>query len=310
MTLTPTAAEEPAGQLPAPTELAQVEGWFFPVDQVLFDWFLTRQQRLDEPGDLLELGAYMGKSAIFLGSYLRAGDAFTVCDLFDAPAGDSANSTEMQRSYPTLTRHSFEANYLSFHDELPYVVQGLSSQVREHVAAKSCRFAHIDASHLYEHVRGDITDARQLLHPHGVVALDDYRSEHTPGVAAATWEAVTSGGLNALCVTGSKFYGTWGDPAPVREELLAFLGGRTDIWHAVESVAGGPLVRVRGEKATAPAQPPSRHRPQEPIAPEPAPAASPVRPKRSPLRKAAVDLLPPLLTRALVRVRDARRGRA
>jgi hypothetical protein len=319
MTATPTTGDAPA-PLPAPTALSEVEGWFFPVDQVLFDWFLTRQRDLGEPGDLLEVGVYLGKSAIFTGSYLRAGDAFTVCDLFEAPAGDAANSSETQRSYPSLTRHSFEANYLSFHDELPRVIEGPSTRVREEVAASSCRFAHIDASHLYEHVRGDIEGARALLHPHGIVALDDYRSEHTPGVAAATWQAVTSGGLHAVCVTGSKLYGTWGDPAPVREQLVAFLEGRHDIWHAVDSVAGGPLVRVRGPKATAPAQPRSRHRAPE-TAPVPAPvpqqpAVPPVRPDvrerpaRSRLRRLAVNVMPPFITKGLVRVRDARRDQA
>ena len=118
MTVTPTDVPQSGGALPAPTELAEVKGWFFSIDQVLFDWFLSRQRRLGEGGDLLEIGAYMGKSAIFMGSYLRDGDTFTVCDLFDTPARDDANSAEMRHSYASLTRHSFEANYLSFHDAL------------------------------------------------------------------------------------------------------------------------------------------------------------------------------------------------
>lgn len=331
MTTAPTASPQAPEQLPAPTELAEVEGWFFPVDQVLFDFFLSRGISRDEPGDLLEVGAYLGKSAIFMGSYLREDDTFTVCDLFDAPAGDTANSAEMRKSYPTLTRHSFEANYLSFHDELPEVIQGLSSLVRERVAPGSCRFAHIDASHLYEHVHGDIEASRDLLHPYGVVALDDYRSEHCPGVAAAAWQAVTSGGLNALCVTGTKMYATWGDPTGIREELAAFLAGRTDFWHGVQDVAGAPLLRIRDDRkqTVPPAQPPSRH-PKAPQSARPAqseaepkaeagtePAAvpalkltNPAKPRRSPLRRLAVNVLPPFLTKALVRIRDTRRAGA
>ncbi|MFJ1588537.1 class I SAM-dependent methyltransferase [Streptomyces sp. NPDC088197] len=341
-----TSAED---RLPAPTELAQVEGWFFPVDQVLFDWFLTRQVSRTEPGDLLEVGAYLGKSAIFMGSYLREGDTFTVCDLFDAPAEDNANSAEMKKSYPTLTRHSFEANYLSFHDELPEVVQGMSSTVRDRVQPVSCRFAHIDASHLYEHVHADIETSRELLHPHGVVALDDYRSAHCPGVAAAVWQAVTSGGLHAICVTESKMYATWGDPAEIRAELLAYVSGRADLWHEVQTVAGAPLLRVKGDRdrTVSPSQPPSRHAPAAAQAPDQtagqtaaqtaaqtaehaesaaartagpagraesqAPtAASPAAPapRRSRARRLLVNVLPPIITKALVRIRDSRRAGA
>lgn len=320
MTLSPADAGPAGEQLPAPASLDEVKGWFFPADQVLFDWFLTRQQELTEPGDLLEIGAYMGKSAIFLGGYLRDGETFTVCDLFDSPAQDDANSAEMRYSYSTLTRRSFEANYLSFHDALPAVLQGLSSVVPERVPAASCRFAHIDGSHLYEHVRGDIDSARALLHPHGIVALDDYRSEHCPGVAAAVWEAVATGGLSPVCVTGTKLYGTWGDPAPVREALLGFLAGRDDLWHGTEAVGGGTLVRVKAAKTVVPpAHPVSRHRPAEPpVEPpaQPAPevpqqqAAQQAVRRRSPLRRFALAVLPPFVTQGFVRLRAALRHQA
>ncbi|MEU3464570.1 class I SAM-dependent methyltransferase [Streptomyces sp. NPDC006733] len=303
----PPAPTEPAQALPAPTALSEVKGWFFPADQLLFDWLLSRQQRLTEPGDLLEVGVYLGKSAIFTGSYRREGERFTVCDLFDAPAQDTANSDEMARSYSTLTRRAFEANYLSFHDELPTVVQGLSSVVPDHVTADSCRFVHIDASHLYEHVHADIADARDLLKAHGVVVLDDFRAEHCPGVAAASWQAVTTGGLHVICITDRKLYGTWGDPAAVRAELLEWLGTRDDLWHEVQTVVGEPLIRISGRKATPPAQPVSRHEAVPPAEPEPVQVAAPAPPKpaparrRSPLRRFAVNVLPPFITKALRR---------
>ncbi|MEV6010256.1 class I SAM-dependent methyltransferase [Streptomyces sp. NPDC051976] len=295
---------EDTEQLPAPARLADVKGWFFAADQLLFDWLLTRQKQRAEPGDLLEVGAYMGKSAIFTGSYQRVGERFTVCDLFDGPADDTANSEEMARSYSTLTRRAFEANYLSFHDELPVVIQGLSSVVPDHVEPKSCRFAHIDASHLYEHVHGDITNVRELLTPAGVVVLDDFRAEHCPGVAAAAWQAVTTGGLHVLCITGTKMYGTWGDPEAIRAELLEWLATRDDMWHEVQSVAGETLIRISGKKAKLPAQPKSRH-PERAVkaAPkaEPVPvAAAAPRPASRPLRRLAVNVLPPFITKAVV----------
>ncbi|MFC6061578.1 class I SAM-dependent methyltransferase [Streptomyces ochraceiscleroticus] len=307
--MTALTADQSAEQLPRPTRLADVKGWFFTADQLMFDWFLARQERRKEPGDLLELGAYMGKSAIFMGARLRAGDRFTVCDLFDSPAEDASNSKEMAKSYATLTRRAFEANYLSFHDELPHLVQGLSSVIRTHVEDESCRFAHIDASHLYEHVHGDILAVRELLRPHGVVVLDDYRAEHCPGVAAATWQAVTTGGLKPLCITGTKFYGTWGDAEPVRAELLEWLRSREDLWHEVQEVAGQPLIRLSAKGAKEPVHPVSRHRvrPGAPAAGLPHAAGRGGRQGRSALRRVAVNVLPPVVTKAIVAARN--RGR-
>ncbi|MFK8846966.1 class I SAM-dependent methyltransferase [Streptomyces sp. Ac-502] len=324
--MTAPSADLSAEQLPRPARLADVKGWFFTADQLLFDWFLARQEDRAEPGDLLELGVYLGKSAIFLGSRLRAGDRFTVCDLFDSPAEDASNSKEMAKSYATLTRRAFEANYLAFHDELPEIVQGLSSSVARHVEPGSCRFAHIDASHLYEHVHGDIVTVRDLLTPQGIVVLDDFRAEHCPGVAAATWQAVTGLALRPICITPTKFYGTWGDPAPVQAALLAWLTGREGVWHEVQEVNGAPLIRLSAKNAEEPAHPVSRHRTEPARDAAPAAAASTAssasaasgsrtparaaanrpaaaRARRSPARRLAVNVLPPFITKAVVAAR-------
>ncbi|MFE9557199.1 class I SAM-dependent methyltransferase [Streptomyces sp. NPDC006703] len=249
----------------SPARFSDVKGWFWPADQLLFDWFLTRQDKAPrQAGDLLELGAYLGKSAIFLGGYLRPGEEFTVCDLFDSPAPDDPNSAEMGRSYATLTRRAFEANYLAFHAELPTVVQAPTSVIASRLRPDSCRFIHIDASHLYEHVHGDIEAARELAGPDAIVAFDDFRAEHCPGVAAAVWGAVATKELKLICITGTKAYGTWGDAQPVRAELLEWLASRTDLWHGVEEVAGAPLIRISGKKAQAPTPP----QPLGPVRPE------------------------------------------
>lgn len=234
------------------TDLETVPGWFSWVDQYLFRWFLRRQLDSGVPGDLVELGAYLGKSAIVIGDYLRPGEVFTVVDLFGAEAGDVANAVENSSSYSTLTREGFEQNYLRFHREPPAVHTALSSVVTEHVAAGSVRFLHIDASHLYEHVVGDTAAARSLLAPDGVVVYDDYRSEHTPGVSAAVWQAVREG-LNPICVSPSKLYGTWGDPTAVRAALQAQLGDDDEMWFEVQAVAGHDLIRC-----TRPSTGPSR----------------------------------------------------
>ncbi|NXY95699.1 class I SAM-dependent methyltransferase [Streptomyces sp. BR123] len=301
--------------MPVPTGYGEVKGWFSDCDQALFDWFLTRQNTHGvKPGDLLELGAFMGKSAIFLGQYLRDGEEFTVCDLFDSPAPDESNLAEMQGSYPTLTRRGFEANYLAFHEALPTIIQAPTFVVADRVRPASCRFIHIDASHLYEHVVQDIASSRVVAAPGAVVVFDDYRSEHCPGVAAAVWGAVAVDGLRLIAVSGAKLYATWDDPEPYRQALLGWLENRTDLWTGVEEVAGQPLVRIGDHGAVPPAIPkPLRPAPEPPTPPAPAPAPAPVRrPAPRPgaaWRKLAKDVLPPVVTRAIVSELRRRRRR-
>ncbi|MER6567056.1 class I SAM-dependent methyltransferase [Streptomyces sp. NPDC001093] len=304
-----------------PRRLDDVPGWFPVLDQLLFDWFLNRQETTGMRGDLLEVGVYMGKSAIFTGRHRQPGERYTVCDLFEGDAPDDANRAESAKSYGALTRRVFEDNYLSFHDELPRVLQGPSSLVPGEVEPDSCRFVHIDASHLYEHVHGDIGAARDLLLPDGIVVLDDFRSEHTPGVSIATWEAVLNRGLRPVCLSTQKLYGTWGDPEPVQEELLAMVRERSDCHLSVQEAAGHRIVRLKSKGMRAPEFPPSRHAaadaepepvpvPQEAAAPSPAPAPVRHAPRRnaSRVRRIAVDLLPPVATRAIRKARARARA--
>jgi predicted O-methyltransferase YrrM len=282
--------------------LDDVPGWFYPHDQALMTWFLQWQDRTEPPGDLLELGAYLGKSAILLGQYRRPGERLTVCDLFDSPAPDAHNSAEMSRSYSTLTRRTFESNYLAFHDELPVIIEGPTSVIVDHVPPASCRFVHIDASHLYEHVRADLEASRTLLRPGGLVVCDDYRAAHTPGVAAAVWSAVTSGDLRPICLTANKFYGAWSPPEPIQQELVGWLAAQGPATVDLQIVAGHPVARIN--RWADPPRPVVRATRTQPSADR-----APVtlrRTARAWSRKAALQLLPPVLTNA---IRNARRAR-
>ncbi|MGW2939103.1 class I SAM-dependent methyltransferase [Streptomyces sp. NPDC001156] len=293
-----------------PRRFEDVPGWFPVLDQMLFDWLLARQESAGMRGDLLEVGVYMGKSAIFLGSHLRDGERYTVCDLFEGAAPDAANRAESTKSYSALNRRAFEENYLSFHDELPRVLEGPSSLVPDEVEPRSCRFVHIDASHLYKHVYADIGAAHDLLLPGGVVVLDDFRSEHTPGVSVAAWEAVLNRGLRPICLSTQKLYGTWGDPGQVQKELLAMARSRDDCLLSVQEAAGHRIIRLKSKGMRAPSVPLSRHAAEpEPVAERSAARPStPAAPGRSLTRRIAVDLLPPVLTRAIRSSRAAKRA--
>jgi SAM-dependent methyltransferase len=268
-------------------DLDTIKGWFYAGDRRMFAWILERQGRLGEIGDVVEIGCFLGKSAVLIGDYVRPGETYTVLDLFESEAPDAENSDENQQSYSTVTQAAFERNYLRFHTELPVVVKAPSSAIVEHVAPASCRFIHIDASHLYEHVAGDVDSARKLLRPDGIVVFDDFRAAHTPGVAAAVWEAVLNKGLQPICVTESKLYGTWGDARGVRADLEAWLSD--DPFSTVETqhIAGHPMLRAKIRLAPKPAAP--KAAPAAPAAPKPEPQP------RTGLRNIAKQWLPPVV---------------
>lgn len=280
-----TAAEAAAHS--APLKRDDIPGWFFSLDRAAFSHLLSSQSAAGVTGDILELGSYLGRSAVLLGDHLRPGERLTVCDLFDSEAGDSENAAEMDMSYrKTLTRSAFEANYLAFHSELPEIVQAPTSVLADgRIRADSCRFVHVDASHLYEHVAGDIAVARAALAENGLVALDDYRSEHTPGVSAAVWEAVFTGGLRPVLLTPMKFYGTWGDAAAARA-VLKERDWRAEGYTVDEDTIAGAHVLRLNYQVKAPVQ-------------------------RSTPRRLALELLPPVATKATRRMlRTLRERRA
>lgn len=218
-----------------------VPGWFGPVDQAAFSWIL-RFQHAHPPAALVELGTYLGKSAILIANHRRAEEVLTVCDLFEA-AGDSPLIDEQERAYLAsqgLSQAAFERNFLAFHRDLPRIVSAPSAQITRHVAPDTARFVHVDAGHGYAQVREDLASARVMLRETGVVAINNHRKPETPGVAAAVWEAVMTGGLNPFLTTPSKIYASWGDPAPLRAMVAAQAA-------ASEWLALKPDVAVRGD---------------------------------------------------------------
>lgn len=286
---------------PRPTCLEDVPGWFWPLDQRLFAWFLGAGAAGSEPGNLLEMGCYLGKSTIVMGEFLRPGERMTVCDLFGADAGYTKETT-MTFYQQSLTRGAFEANYWAFHDTLPEVVEGRTDVLRSLIGENSCRFIHIDASHAYDDVREDILTAKTALREDGILVLDNYRTEHTPGVSAASWEAVFRDGLHPIMLSSNKMYGTWGDAAPLSSALLQELCAMPRCRPEVQRIAGLDVIRATREEIPAPSLVTSRYATPAGFHALPTPRAEDPQPP-SLARKIAADLLPPALTRAVRRSR-------
>jgi hypothetical protein len=186
----------------------EIPGWLLLVDALIMCGFDNHQRERQITGDVLEIGAYQGKSAILMGYFRRGAERLVVCDLFMTKGSTEENTRENQRYYEGIDNAAFETNYRLFHSELPTMLATPSSSISK-LEPGSFRLVHVDGSHLYEIVREDLRNTRHLLCDGGVVIIDDWRTGHTPGVAAATWEAILHEGLVPICFTDQKLYGTW-----------------------------------------------------------------------------------------------------
>jgi hypothetical protein len=266
-----------------------IAGWFGLTDQLVMDWVLDFQERRAVGGDLLEMGAYLGKSAVLIGFHRRRGERFVVCDLFGEEPPTAENQRTARYYTDNLTREAFEANYAAFHAEPPDILQAPTSEVGEHVQPGSCRFIHIDACHLFDFVRQDMATARSVLQGDGIVVFDDIRTAHTPGVAAAVWPEVFAGELHPICITPKKLYATWGDATPIQAAMLDWLATQEGSEFEVLPVAGRRLIRIGDWSG-------------EPLSPVPLARHAARQPRRllgAKLRRVAADLLPPIVARAL-----------
>lgn len=237
------------------TTYQDIEGWFSRLDHALFGAILT-SQRNGPPGDLVEIGAYLGKSAVVIGEHLRDGERFVVIDPFGDPetlgiADRNAERTQGRNYFLSLSRQQFEANYLSLHDTLPHVVQALSTEVVDHVAPGTARFIHVDGSHQYEDVAADCKSVKTLLRPDGVVAFDDWRKQDCPGVAAAIWDSVLHDGLVPVAVSSGKLYGVHGDPEPLATAVRELVESRPKgIVSKQIDLFGAPVLVLRRRRGT------------------------------------------------------------
>jgi hypothetical protein len=267
-----------------------IRGWFTPIDHRVFTGLLAAQESTPA-GDLVEIGAFLGKSAVVIGEHVRPGERFVVIDLFGdltllgQGGEDEANKAENKKSYPHLTRQRFEENYLAIHDELPIVVQAPSSAVLDHVAAASVRFVHVDASHLYAPVAQDCRSVRTMLRPGGVAAFDDWRNAKCPGVAAAIWESVATDGLVPVAVTRNKLYAAHEGADEVLASVRRLVQADPDWWLVQEHLFMGHT--VLGLDSVAAAQ---RRRSATSARRSPATTGARRTPRRSRLRAVASSL--------------------
>jgi hypothetical protein len=226
-----------------------IPGWFSDEDVWLFSVFDQLQAAAAVRGDLLEIGGYLGKSAVALGYMLRPENTLVVVDPWDSEISDAENAGEQARLYPDVTFDRFKTNYQRFHAGLPDMRRGISGQCLPELDSARYRFIHVDGSHEWEQVKFDVGQVLRLLAPNGVVAFDDMQA---PGVGAAVWPACASGDLVPIATTG-KLYATAKSGGPMSaENLSAAIGGRPALEvGATHTIFGSEVLAVTGMREPA-----------------------------------------------------------
>jgi SAM-dependent methyltransferase len=161
-----------------------VEGWFFPIDALLFAIVDEIQKREAITGDLFEIGVHHGKTALFLARMAAPGESVGVCDVFDAQSLNLDRSGEGNRAV-------FDRHLREFGGSTPLrVFSKLSSELTVSDTTAGCRFFHIDGGHRPGDVMGDLETARRALCPDGIVAVDDVFNPNWPGVSEGFYRFV------------------------------------------------------------------------------------------------------------------------
>ncbi len=138
------------------------------------------QRAVGITGNILEIGAYYGRSAAVLASYLNFKEILVVCDLFEE--GD----TSFYGICPTIEKMT--ANILSVNPGLsPKVISGVkgdSSQLKFGMKDKF-RFVHVDGGHTYKECLSDLRICVEHVISDGIIVVDDYVHPYLPEVTKA-----------------------------------------------------------------------------------------------------------------------------
>ena len=224
--------------------LYEVPGMIAPLDANLFIHLSEAQGKRIDKGDLLEIGAWFGRSAILLGYLRGAGERLHVCDLFETiPPTEAGRHELVQGNADTASRDEFEGNFRRFHSDPPVVHQCPSSELATELQS-SVRFVHIDGSHTYEAVVEDIALARGIVPDGGLVVFDDFSNIGHPGVAAGLWPSLARREFEPFALTPAKLYATVGasHAAAYRGAVEAFAANRAGAGQVAHTDVNGSTI--------------------------------------------------------------------
>jgi hypothetical protein len=148
---------------------ADVPGWFNEPDICIWDSLLTFQSRSMVQGNFLEIGVWMGRSALLSTLHSSKGEQ---CVFVDLTPKDEAKA--MLSSIRDSGLHFLHANSRNL---VPEMLPASESP--------SYRWIHIDGEHTGAAVAHDLALASSLLGERGIIAIDDFFAPVYPQITFA-----------------------------------------------------------------------------------------------------------------------------
>jgi predicted O-methyltransferase YrrM len=142
---------------------------------------MRRQTTLGVKGDVVEIGTFEGRFFIAMALGLAPAERAIGIDRFDWP--DEKIET---RFLANCAAHGVTAErFVSWKADSREITPAM---LREKLGGHAVRFAHIDSHHARECLTNDLELVHAVLHPDGIICLDDMLHPGYPMLAAAAFD--------------------------------------------------------------------------------------------------------------------------
>jgi predicted O-methyltransferase YrrM len=142
---------------------------------------MHRQTALGITGDVVEIGTFEGRFFIAMALGLASAERAIGIDRFDWP--DEKIET---RFLANCAAHGVAAErFVSWKADSREITPAM---LREKLGSQAVRFAHIDSHHARECLTNDLELVHAVLHPDGIICLDDMLHPGYPMLAVAAFD--------------------------------------------------------------------------------------------------------------------------
>jgi len=186
----------------------KIQGFFNYDDAQHFQLLLRMQSMMGVKGDLMEIGAWKGRSSSFITFFMQPEEKLLIVDVFSNPAKD------VYPDYPTVADVRENIARVNKNVDFSQLVflesDGLNFELPDDI---KLRFVHIDGGHSFDECYQDLMNITPRVISNGIVVIDDYDHPDWPAVKPATdmWLAENKkfrilGDLNRNVAKGKKIY--------------------------------------------------------------------------------------------------------
>jgi predicted O-methyltransferase YrrM len=145
---------------------------------------IARQSTLGVSGDIVEIGTFEGRFFIAMALGLADREVAIGIDLFDWP-----NPAVYDRMLAHCARAGLAADrFVAWKRGSRDIA---ADELRARLPSGAARFFHIDGEHEYDSLSNDLELAHAVLHPSGIIAVDDMLHPGYPTLIAAVTDYLT-----------------------------------------------------------------------------------------------------------------------